>query len=53
MVRSINAREKLIQINYDLSKQLDNNISIKVILSSVKKRLERIKDTKWQKVDWT
>ena len=52
-MKNIYARGLLKVICYDMNNMLDNNeISSKTVLLSLKKRLDRIKNSNHQKVIW-
>lgn len=52
-MKKLNAREVLSNINFDLKRMLEDDTPTKNILFSLKNRLEKIKDTKYQKIDWS
>jgi len=52
-VRKIIARKLLTELSYDLAKMLESELSTKKIFNSVTKRLSRVEDNKWQRVDWS
>lgn len=52
MVRHIDARIVLEGIAFDMQRMLKDGTRPKLIYVSVKRRIERMKDTQYQKMDW-
>ena len=50
--RHINARQKLWELQYDLKRMLEENEDTKNIKEIIEKKLERLKDGKYHKIDW-
>jgi hypothetical protein len=52
-MKRLHARGLLKTIAFDLQKQLDENVKTKIIFDVLMKRLKRIQENTYQKIDWS
>jgi hypothetical protein len=52
-MRKLQVRKRLISISYDFNRMLEEGIKTEEIYNSLTRRLSRMKETKWQTLDWS